>query len=318
MIIPPYYRGKKYVEWQAEKNGTSLKNKLKSDIDETILSADTYEKFLDLIRAKEYEIKGETFNDSSLKYISFRPNGHKHFIRGKADTLGADYTKEAIKKRIEEKSLAQSKKEIPFKTKRKSLIKDYSSKKLIDTSEEKFENSPALKHWADIENLKIAASNYSEVGSISELEEQVKTKATLLKSTRKNLIETEQQLKNLGEIIKYAEQYSANHIYHIRYQKSKNKEAYLQRHETELLLHDGAEHMLKRAGINLKTLNIEKLRNEYNALYSKKKELQNSYRITEKEHKNLQQKLDNLNQFLNKTQTQPIISKKEKRYYPSH
>ncbi len=136
----------------------------------------------------------------------------------------------------------------------------------------------------------------------------------MLKSTRKNLIETERQLKDLSEIIKYAEQYSANHIYHIRYQKSKNKEAYLQRHETELLLHDGAEHMLKRAGINLKTLNIENLHDEYNTLYVKKKELQNSYRTAEKEHKNLQQKWDNLNRFFNQNQTQPCItSKKQKK-----
>ena len=140
----------------------------------------------------------------------------------------------------------------------------------------------------------------------------------MLKSTRKTLLETERQLKDLGEIIKYTEQYTANHIYHIRYQKSKNKEAYLHRHETELLLHDGAEHMLKRAGINLKTLDIEKLQNKYNALYSKKKEQENSYRIAEKEHKNLQRKLDNLNQFLNKTQTQTIVSKKEKLSFPSH
>ena len=70
------------------------------------------------------------------------------------------------------------------------------------------------------------------------------------------------------------------------------------------MLYDGAEHMLKRAGINLKTLDIEKLRNEYNALYLEKQELQNSYLTTEKEHKNLQQKLDNLNQFLNQNQVQ--------------
>lgn len=78
----------------------------------------------------------------------------------------------------------------------------------------------------------------------------------------------------------------------------------MQGHEAELLLHDGAEHMLKRAGINLKTLDVEKLRNDYNALYSEKKEQQNSYRTAEKEHKNLQRKLDNLNQFLNHNQVQ--------------
>lgn len=67
-------------------------------------------------------------------------------------------------------------------------------------------------------------------------------------------METEHQLKNLGQILKYAEQYKANHIYHVRYQKSKDQDAYLRRHETELLLHDGAENMLKRFGIDLKTL----------------------------------------------------------------
>ena len=55
--------------------------------------------------------------------------------------------------------------------------------------------------------------------------------------------------------------------YHVRYQKSKDQDAYLRRHETELLLHDGAENMLKRFGIDLKNLDVEKLRSDYNALY---------------------------------------------------
>ena len=70
----------------------------------------------------------------------------------------------------------------------------------------------------------------------------------------------------------------ANHIYHVRYKKSKDKDAYLRRHETELLLHDGAENMLKRFGIDLRTLDVEKLRGEYNALYSKKETLQKTYK----------------------------------------
>ena len=64
-------------------------------------------------------------------------------------------------------------------------------------------------------------------------------------------METERQLKDLGQILKYAEQYQSNHIYHIRYRKSKDPDAYLRHHETELLLHDGAENMLKRFGISL-------------------------------------------------------------------
>ncbi|MEH2954312.1 hypothetical protein VV089_15175 [Candidatus Merdisoma sp. JLR.KK011] len=169
--------------------------------------------------------------------------------------------------------MTQPKKRIPFPTRKKQLVKDYSSKKLIDTSEEKFEQSPGLKHWADIQNLKIAASSYNETGSIAELKKQLATKSVLAKTARNSLVETEHQLKDLGQILKYAEQYQSNHIYHVRYQKSKNPDAYLRSHETELLLHDGAENMLKRLGISPKTLDIEKLRNEYNSLYSKKETL---------------------------------------------
>ena len=114
--------------------------------------------------------------------------------------------------------------------------------------------------------------------------------------------------------MKYAEQYKVNHIYHVRYQKSKDPDAYLRRHETELLLHDGAENMLKRFGINLKTLDVDKLRSEYNALYSKKETLQNTYKSAEKEIKNLSRKLENINQYLDRTpgQEQTTNRKPEK------
>ena len=57
-VIPDSWkRGKNYAEWLNAKNGTSWKNKLKSDIDEAIQTADSYELFLELLKAKGYEIK---------------------------------------------------------------------------------------------------------------------------------------------------------------------------------------------------------------------------------------------------------------------
>ncbi len=88
------------------------------------------------------------------------------------------------------------------------------------------------------------------------------------------------------------------------------KDAYLRRHETELILHDGAENMLKRFGIDLKTLDVEKLRSDYNALYSKKQTLQKTYKSTEKETADLNRKLDNLNQYLDHTSEQQTVDKK--------
>ena len=59
--------------------------------------------------------------------------------------------------------------------------------------------------------------------------------------------------------------------------------------------------MLKRLGMNPKTLDIEKLRNEYNSLYVKKEALQKTYKSAEKEITALNRKLDNLNQYLNRS-----------------
>lgn len=310
VILPDGQRGKSYKEWQTDKNNLSWKSRLKTDIDESIKQAQSYEQFLELIKAKGYEIKGESFGENSLKYISFRSLERKQFVRGSVKSLGANYTKESIRERIEHKSYEQLKIALPAR--KRPLIKDYSRQKLIDTSDKKFADSPGLKQWATVENLKIAASSYSQSGSISELEQEIAFKNDIVKNARQSLIESEHQLKDLGQILKYAEQYKANRIYHIRYRKSKNPDAYLQRHETELLLHDGAKNMLQRMGIDMKKLDLDALRNEYNLRYAKKQKLQQTYKSTEKEIASLQRKLDNLNQYLDRTQSSKSIASKSK------
>ncbi len=310
VITPGENRGKTYKEWQADRNGSAWKEQLKADIDEAIKNATAYEDCIELIRAKGYEVKGETFGENAHKFISFRPLDRERFVRGSVKSLGAEYTKERIKERITEKALAKEKRRVPFPTRKKPIVKDYSRKNLIDTTGDKFVQNPGLKHWADIQNLKIAAASYSQSGSIAELEKQISAKSTLAKTARESLVETEHQLKDLGQILKYAEQYKTNHIYHVRYKKSKDKDAYLRRHETELILHDGAKNMLKRFGIDTKNLDLEKLRSDYNALYSKKQTLQKTYKSTEREAADLKRKLDNLNQYLDRSLEQQVTDKK--------
>ncbi len=312
VITPRKKRGKTYKEWQAGKNGSSWKEQLKADIDEAIKAAAAYEDCIEFIRAKGYEIKGESFGENAHKYISFRPLDRERLVRGSAKSLGDEYTKERIRERIAEKEVVKDKKRAPFPIRKKSIVRDYSKKNLIDTTGDKFAESPGLKHWADIQNLKIAAASYSQAGSIAELEKQIAAKSALTKTARESLVETEHQLKDFGQVLKYAEQYSTNRIYHIRYQKSKDKDRYLRQHETELLLHDGAENMLKRLGIDTKKLDVEKLRSDYNALYSKKETLQKTYRATSKEHESLMRKLDNLNQYLDSPEVSAASKKNDK------
>ena len=288
VIIPGGERSKKYNEWQADKNRTSWKIQLRKNINTSIKFSSTYEEFLLLMRAKGYEIKGEEFGENAPKYISFRLLGKDRFIRGSIKSLGKEYTKERIKERIERKQ--ERKASIPKK--------DYSSRKLIDTSEEKFQNSPGLQRWATIENLKIAAQSYNEAGSIAELEHKITIKTEAGKSAKQSVVELEHRIKDLAEIIKYAEQYKANCSYHISYKKAKNPDAYFRKYESQIILYGGAKRMLEQAGIDLKSLNIDKLKSEYHELTRQKNELTSTYKNCEKEVGNLSRKLKNLNQYL--------------------
>ena len=280
VIIPGAQRGKKYKEWQSNQNGSAWKTQIRKDINFCIKSTSTYEEFLLLMRAKGYEIKGETFEEGAAKYISFRPLDKERFVRGSAKSLGKEYTKERIRERIERKR------------ERKAVIpkRDYSARRLIDTSDEKFRSSPGLQRWAAIENLKIAAQSYNEVGSLAELEHKIAVKTEAGKSAKQSVVEL--------EIIKYAQQYKDNRPYHIGYKKAKNPDAYFRRYESQIILYGGARRMLEQAGINLKGLNVDKLKAEYQELMKQKSELTSTYKDCEKEVRELKQKQENLNQYL--------------------
>ena len=131
---------------------------------------------------------------------------------------------------------------IERKRERKAVIpkKDYSARRLIDTSDEKFQNSPGLQRWAAIENLKIAAKSYNEVGSLAELKHKIAVKTEAGKSAKQSVVELEHRIKDLAEIIKYTQQYKANRSYHIGYKKAKNPDAYFRKYESQIILYGGA------------------------------------------------------------------------------
>ena len=114
VIIPGGERDKKYKEWQSDQNGSTWKTQLRRDINFCIKAASTYEEFLLLMWAKGYEIKGETFGEEAVKYISFRPLDKERFVRGNAKSLGKEYSNELIMERIERKR--ERKAIIPKKT----------------------------------------------------------------------------------------------------------------------------------------------------------------------------------------------------------
>lgn len=292
VITSKKQRGKCYKEWSANQNETSWKTQIRNDIQAAIQVSQSYEEFLERIQAKGYEIKGESLEETAPKYISFRPLGKEHFVRGSTRSLGAEFTKEQIQKQISEQRFAH---QFPCE-------KEYSSKRIIDTSREKFQNNPYLKRWATIENLKTAASTYQKVNSITELEQKLTQSSQLVKETQQNLVALEHQIKKETELLKYAEQYKTTRPYQVRYKKSKKPEEYFQKHETELILYDGAKQILYHAGIDPKMLNINQMKASLEQRKKEKQSLYQTYQTAKKELQQMTQKQKNLQQYLEPSQ----------------
>lgn len=314
VIHPSNKRGMKYNEWAENKNNNSLKSQLKRDIDECIKLSRSYNTFLELISAKGYEIKGSETGLDAPKHIAFRPPESKQFIRGSERSLGQEYTKEYIQKRIKEQ-LENSKKKVPFPKKNtlsseiktpEELLKRKpkdplrgTRKTLIDTTKDDIQGSTGLLRWANIQNLKIAAHAYAVAEEISTIENQIAEKEVVAKTARHSLVALEKKMKPAAEILHYAEIYTTNLRYHNAMMRSKDPDRYYRGHATEINLFNAAEHVLKSTyNINLNNMNLHHMQDSFSLMEEKKKTLSSTYKTAEKEVTELRLQLSNLQKYL--------------------
>lgn len=206
------------------------------------------------------------------------------------------YTKESIRERIEKRIRAQEK--FPVKKKFPFPKRPDAKRTLIDTDKEKFQENGALKHWADIQNLKIAAASYAEGGSVEELKQKILERSAVAKEARSAIVDLEHEMKAKAEILKYAKQYMANRKYQRGYEKAKDQDAYFRSHETQIILFGGAENMLKRYGVKMASLDVEKMQVEYDAMTAQKAKLKKTYQTAEKEAMEADKQLKNIRQYL--------------------
>ena len=256
-------KGKSYAEYQAEKTGTSWKGKLKTAIDALIPQVSSFEELLQRLQAAGYEVKPG-------KYISCRAPGQERFTRLK--TLGADYTEEALKERIEGRRTRAA----------KAPRADRSVSLLIDIQNSiKAAQSRGYEQWAKIHNLKQAAKTmnfltehkieqYADLtAKIAEIQSESEQAADALKSAEKRLADMAGLIKNVSTYQKTKPAYDA-------YRKAKNKEKYRSGQERAIILHEAAAKSLKAAGVT-KLPNLAALQAEYETLQAQKEALYADY-----------------------------------------
>ena len=288
-------KGKSYAEYQAEKTGTSWKGKLKIAVDALIPQVSSFEELLQRLQAAGYEIKPG-------KYVSCRAPGQERFTRLK--TLGADYTEEAIRERIEGKR-ARAVKAPRADRGGVSLLID------IENSI-KAAQSKGYEHWAKIHNLKQAAKTmnfitehkieqYTDLtAKIAEIQTESEQAADALKSAEKRLADMAVLIKNVSTFQKTKPAYDA-------YRKARNKDSYRAAHEREIILHEAAAKALKAAGVS-KLPNLTALQSEYEKLQEQKEALYADYGRLKKQVK----EYDVIKQNIDSILRQPREPEREK------
>lgn len=285
----------KYKEWSANKEDKGWKIQIRKAINQAIKVSSTYDEFLALMKAKGYEMKNTSFDENIGKYITFRPLGKDRPVRGSARSLGANFTKERIKERIENKR----RRSVPFSKSERNV------RQIIDTNTDpKFAESTGLLKWANKENLKIAAKTYSlmtgkNIHNFSELNKRISSLQGQSKAANQSIVSLEHQIRELAETIKYVEQYKENKSYNDRYEKVKDQDRFLRKYESHIILFAGAERMLQRKGIDPQHLNLEKMKTKYQELLSQKSELTAQHKAAQSEIKELELIRSNMEQYLN-------------------
>ena len=294
--------GKSYKEWMADKAGTSWKSKLKSDINETIKQAHTYDEFLDLMKSKGYEIKDAEISPEAHKYIGFRAPGQERWVRGRPKSLGEDFTKERIRERIEEKARIRAER-------MKRLTKRNPS--MIDTTQDKFAESPGLMRWAEKQNLKAAAqiqSKLAEMGldSFDALDAKIESLHKQAKEGKKATIALDKDITKFEDLLHYAHVYDENKKYIRGYERSKDKERYYRTHGYDIEIANGAIDRLKNAGLDPDRIDLQKMESDYAVMTADREKTSSAYKAAEKECEKLKKLRDDLTSYVGTEQSLDI------------
>ena len=256
-------KGKSYAEYIAEKTGTSWKGKLKIAVDALIPQVSSFEELLSRLQAAGYEIKPG-------KYVSCRAPGQERFTRLK--TLGADYTEEAIRERIEGRRTRAAK--APKRETGVSLLID------IENSI-KAAQSKGYEQWAKIHNLKQAAKTMNfltehKIEQYADLVSRIEEMAAESGQAADALKDAEKRLADMAVLIKNVSTYQKTKPVYDAYRKARNREKYRAGQEQAIILHEAAARSLKAAGI-AKLPNLAALQSEYEALQAQKEALYADY-----------------------------------------
>jgi hypothetical protein len=218
-VIVPHGIGKSYAQYNVERNGTSWKAQLKAAIDNVLSESAGFEDFIRRMEALGYEVKRRN-------PISFRAPEQERFIRSKS--LGDDYTEEAIRRKLSEKSKAAAEATPP-----------------VDLAgNPKHAKSRGLEQWARLQNLKNTVDAFNlmmEYGGLAAFGRLMIDCKTDIATVENGIKANSDQLTRLRILRDTIVVYNRTKPIYRQYRETKFfKERFRKKHEGEIIKHENA------------------------------------------------------------------------------
>ena len=274
---PKEHGGKSYDQWLGDQKKPSHRELLRMAIDHAMeQKPKSFDELLVLLHDAGYEIK-------QGKNPSFRGEGQKRFVR--LDTLGEDYTKEALIA-----VLAGGKKHTPRRQSKQATVRKPNL--LIDIQQKLQQGKGAgYERWAKVFNLKQMAQsmNYLQEHGLMEMDALVQKSDEAVKKYHEMAEQIKRIEKRMDEIsvlrghiltyIKTRDVYAA-------YRKAGYSKKFYTENESDILRHKAAKKAFDELGLQ-KLPMIKKLQDEYAKLLEEKKKALPEYRKEREEMREL-------------------------------
>jgi len=279
---------KDYGEWLGDGKRQSWQGLLRRKIDETLPACDTFESFIEAMRAAGYEA------NTARKHITMKAPGQKKPTR--LDTLKGRHAEQAIRERIAAQRAIHGGVGDGTEQKKpgKAAVAPAEGKLnlLIDIQAKIRQGMGAgFEHWAKVANLKEAAKTLmflqdSGIASYDELERKAASASARFRELSGKIKAAGERQSEINYIQRQIGVYSKTRAVYAEYRESGYSKKHRAEHEADIMLHQAAKKAFDALGLQ-KLPTIKSLQAEYRQLACDKNKLYAEYRRAKDGMKNL-------------------------------
>ena len=263
-----------YNKWHGYKGKISNREILRMAIDEALeQKPHDFDAFLSLLAEHGFSVKNG-------KHLTFVHADFKQNIR--MDTLGDEYSEDAIRAIIKGQKVHQPKKRrAVWETNRPQTIIDIQAKLAAGKGE-------GYRRWATVENLKRMAKTKLYMDEHGLSYEQMSERKAELSAKEKELTakitEAQNRLAEVNVLKNHIVNYSKTKDMYVAYRKSGYSQKFLAEHEDDIVIHRAAKKAFDELGVKklptIKSLQVEFAQrlNEKKAAYAELKKVRDELR----------------------------------------